>query len=312
MAKYDDKLQPAPYAATSWVLVDRSARPDAASTAGLRWQDGVPTTARDVAYTLDAARDPATGYLRSADLTSVDTVLTRDDTTVEIRFRTPQSSFPLVFCELPIAPAHLLDSIPRRISRRAAFNFAPVGNGPFSFVERRAGSRWTFRRNDHFPLALGGPPRVAGLVVAVVDEPTTKFAGLASGELDVAGISPAMASLARRDPSMHVVEYPILFTTGLVFNVHKAPFDDVRVRRRSLSIDRRGSSPPRGRIEFPPPDRSRRKSARDTGVAGGHRSRDSCSMRPVGESQSGTGRGSTACSSSTWSPSGRATTPSSS
>jgi peptide/nickel transport system substrate-binding protein len=77
------------------------------------------------------------------------------------------------------------------------------------------------------------------LVVAVVDEPTTKFAGLASGELDVAGISPAMASLARHDPSMRVVEYPILFTTGLVFNVHKPPFDDVRVRRAiSLSIDR--------------------------------------------------------------------------
>jgi peptide/nickel transport system substrate-binding protein len=240
LAKYDDKLQPAPYAATSWSWSADRRDLTLHLAAGLRWQDGVPTTARDVAYTLDAARDPATGYLRSADLASVDTVLVRDDTTAEVRFRTPQSSFPLVFCELPIAPAHLLDSIPHAELRRAAFNFAPVGNGPFSFVERRPGSRWTFRRNEHFPPALGGPPRVAGLVVAVVDEPTTKFAGLASGELDVAGISPAMASLARHDPSIRVVEYPILFTTGLVFNVHKAPFDDVRVRRAiSLSIDRR-------------------------------------------------------------------------
>ncbi len=80
---------------------------------------------------------------------------------------------------------------------------------------------------------------MAGLVVTVVDEPTTKFAGLASGELDVAGISPAMAPLAKRDPSMRVVEYPILFTTGLIFNVRKPPFDDARVRRAiSLSIDR--------------------------------------------------------------------------
>ena len=239
LAKYDDKLQPTPYAATSW-----SWSPDRRGltlhlATGLRWQDGVPTTARDVAYTLDAARDPATGYLRSADLASVDTVVARDDTTAEIRFHAAQSSFPLVLCELPIVPAHLLDTIPHRGLRRAAFNFAPVGNGPFAFVERRPGSRWTFRRNESFPTSLGGPPRVAGLVVAVVDEPTTKFAGLASGELDVAGISPAMAPLARRDPSMRVLEYPILFTTGLVFNVHKAPFDDVRVRRAiSLSIDR--------------------------------------------------------------------------
>jgi ABC-type transport system substrate-binding protein len=115
-----------------------------------------------------------------------------------------------------------------------------VGNGPFEFVDRRPGSRWTFRRNPAFPRSLGGPPRLEGLVVTVVDEPTTKFAGLASGDLDVAGISPAMASLAGRDPSLRVLSYPILFTTGLVFNVHKAPFDDARVRRAvSASIDRR-------------------------------------------------------------------------
>src|SRR5262249_13015782 len=169
----------------------------------------------------------------------VDTVVVRDDSTADLRFGAPQASFPLVLCELPIVPAHLLDTIPRANLRRAGFNFAPVGNGPFAFVERRPGSRWTFRRNASFPAARGGRPRGAGLVVAVVDEPTTKFAGLASGELDVAGISPAMAPLARRDPSMRVVEYPILFTTGLVFNVHKPPFDDVRVRRAiSLSIDR--------------------------------------------------------------------------
>jgi peptide/nickel transport system substrate-binding protein len=48
-----------------------------------------------------------------------------------------------------------------------------------------------------------------------------------------------MAWLAQRDPSLRVVDYPVLFTTGLVFNVHKAPFDDVRVRRAvSASIDR--------------------------------------------------------------------------
>src|SRR5581483_3165867 len=128
---------------------------------------------------------------------------------------------------------------PRPDMRRAPFNFKPIGNGPFRFVERQPGSRWVFRRNEQFPRSLGGPPRLAGFVVSVVDEPTTKFAGLASGDLDVAGIAPSMASLARRDPSLRVLDYPILLTTGIVFNVHKPPFDDARVRRAiSASIDR--------------------------------------------------------------------------
>ena len=205
----------------------------------LRWHDGQPTTSRDVAYTLLAARDPRTGYARAADLAALDTVVTPDDSTAVLLFRVAQPEFPLVLCELPILPEHLLRNVARSDMRRAAFNLAPVGNGPFKFVERVAGQRWVFARNDAFPAALGGPPRIAQLVIAVVDEPTTKFAGLASGDLDFAGIAPAMAALARRDPTLRVLDYPVLQVTGLVFNTHKTPFDDVRVRRAiDLSIDR--------------------------------------------------------------------------
>lgn len=239
LAKYDSALTPAPYFAKSW---DWS--PDHRSltlhlASDLRWHDGPTTTASDVAFTLDAARDPATGYWRATDLANVDSVVATNDSTDVIRFRAPEPSFPLILCELPILPRHLLSRTPRSEMRRDAFNLDPVGNGPFKFVERRAGERWVFARNDAFPTSLGGPPRLSGVVVSVVDEPTTKFAGLASGDLDIAGIAPTMAALASRDPSMRVVDYPILFTTGLVFNVSKPPFDDVRIRRAiSASLDR--------------------------------------------------------------------------
>ena len=239
LARYDSALAPAPYAARRWNWsADRHAL-TLHLVSGLSWHDGTPTTARDVAFTLDAARDPATGYWRATDLAAIDSVVARDDSTVTLRFRTPQAEFPLILCELPILPEHLLARVPRSEMKRAPFNAAPVGNGPFEFVERRPGERWVFRRNDRFPPELGGPPRLAGFVVSVVDEPTTKFAGLASGDLDVAGIAPTMAALAQRDPSLRVIDYPVLFTTGLVFNVHKSPFDDARVRRAiSASIDR--------------------------------------------------------------------------
>jgi peptide/nickel transport system substrate-binding protein len=239
LAKYDAELRPVPYAARTWEWsADRRAL-TLRLVSGLRWHDGKPTIAGDVAFTIDAARDPATGFWRAADLAGVDSVRVLDDTTAIVEFRTAQPTFPAVFCELPIVPSHLLRTVAHGEMKRAAFNLAPVGNGPFRFAERRAGSSWVFRRNDDFPPTLGGPPRLAGLVITVVDEPTTKFAGLASGELDVAGIAPTMAHLVARDRSLRVLDYPVLFVTGVVFNVRKSPFDDPRVRRAvSLSIDR--------------------------------------------------------------------------
>ena len=239
LAQYDSALAPVPYFARRWEWNGDRRALTLHLAQNLRWHDDVPTTARDVAYTITTARDPATGYWRATDLASIDSVVVRDDSTAVVLFHAMQPEFPLVFCELPIVPEHLLSSVPHADMKRAPFDLQPVGNGPFRFVERRAGERWVFRRNDEFPTELGGPPKLSGLVVSVVDEPTTKFAGLASGDLDVAGISPTMASLAAHDRSLRVLDYPILFTTGLVFNVHKPPLDDARVRRAiSLSIDR--------------------------------------------------------------------------
>ena len=239
LARYDSALTPAPYAARGWSWSPDRRALRMSLVSGLSWQDGRPTTARDVTFTIDAARDPATGYARAADLADVDSVSAPNDTTVIVRFRHSQRDLPLVFCELPIVPAHLLAATPHGDLRRSAFNQAPVGNGPFVFASRRAGQRWVFNRNAAFPAALGGPPRLGGIIVVVVDEPTTKFAGLTSGDLDVAGIAPGMAPLVRRDPTLRVLEYPVLFTTGMFLNTHRPPFDDVRVRRAlDLSIDK--------------------------------------------------------------------------
>ena len=240
LARYDSLLAPAPYLARGWTWsADRTTLTLQVVT-GLRWHDGVPTTAQDVAFTLDAARDPATGFFRRGDLAAIAGVRAADDSTVVVTFSGAQARFPLVLCELPIAPHHLLGSVPRAGLRAHAFARAPVGNGPYRFVERRPGQSWTFEADTAFPAALGGPPRVSRLVVAVVDEPTTKFAGLVSGDLDLAGIAPSMAALTARDPQLAVVSYPVAFTNVVVFNAHRAPFDDARVRRAiAAAINRR-------------------------------------------------------------------------
>lgn len=230
LARYDSALVPQPYLARAWEWSADGRTLTLRLHPGLHWHDGHPTTAADVVFTIDAARDPATGFPRAADLADLRSVHADDDSTVVLAFTRAPTGFPPLLAELPIVPRHLLADVPRAEMRRAAFGLAPVGNGPFRFVRREAGSRWIFERNDRFPAALGGPPRLSRLVIAVVDEATTKFAGLVSGELQVAGIAPTMAGLADEDPALRVLTYPVLFTTGIVFNTARPPFDDARVR----------------------------------------------------------------------------------
>jgi peptide/nickel transport system substrate-binding protein len=283
LARYDSAMVPRPYLAREWRWSDD----DRTLTFGLhtrvRWHDGRATTARDVAWTLSAALAPATGYPRLAELSDLAGVSASDDSTVALRFRSPQRRFPDVLTDLAILPAHLLDTVPPERLRSAAWNAAPVGNGPFRFVAHEANRRWVFAADSAFPAELGGPPRLERLIVVVVDEPTTKLAALASGELDFAGIQPAHASFVRRDPALEVVTYPLLFTYGVVLNTRRPPFDRVAVRRRlSDALDRReivegylygfgtpaeGPVPPGapGYLPLAPP--ARQSSASDAGAA---------------------------------------------
>jgi peptide/nickel transport system substrate-binding protein len=240
LARYDSALVPQPYLASRWDWNERRDELTLHLHPNLLWHDGRPTTAHDVVFTIEAARDRATGYPRYGDLANVTGSRAIDDSTVLVRFSAPPPGFPPVLAELPILPSHLLASVPRASMRRAPYNTNPVGNGPFRFQTREAGRRWVFERSPDFPVELGGAAKVARLVVAVVDEPTTKFAGLVSGELAVAGIAPTMASLASKDPSLRVISYPVLLSNGLVFNASRPPFDDVRVRKAvAAAIDRK-------------------------------------------------------------------------
>lgn len=240
LTRYDSLLVPQPYLARGWAWSNAGRTLTLRLVADLRWHDGRPTTARDAAFTLLAAKDPRTGYPRASELASLDSAAAVDDTTLLLTFATPQPRLPAFVAELPLVPAHLLSHLARKDLRTAPYNDAPVGNGPFRFVSRERGARWTFARNDAFPRSLGGPAALAGFVIAVVDEATTKFAGLASGELDVAGISPTMANLVARDRTLQLVTYPVLFGTVLCFNTTRPPFDDARVRRAiALSLQRK-------------------------------------------------------------------------
>jgi peptide/nickel transport system substrate-binding protein len=239
LVRYDSALAPQPYLAREWRWSEDRRRLTFTLHRMVRWHDGVPTTAGDVAWTLSRARDPATGYPRLTELAGLEAAEAPNDSTVALRFTQPQQRVPDVLTDLAILPAHLLDTVPAVRLRQAAWNQRPVGNGPFRFAAHEPNRRWVFAADSAFPAALGGPPRLERLIVVVVDEPTTKLAALTSGELDFAGIQPAHASFVRRDRALEVRTFPLFLTYGIVLNTRRPPFDDLAARRAvSASVDR--------------------------------------------------------------------------
>ena len=239
LVQYDSAMNLAPCLARKWEWsADRRTLTFTLSTE-VMWHDGVPTTARDAAWTIEAARDSVTGFPRLAELAELRDIRVPDDSTLVLEFSRPEARIPDVLTDLAVLPAHLLDSIPHSALRRARFNEQPVGNGPFRFVAHEPNRRWVFERNPDFPESLGGPPELARFIVVVVDEPMTKLAALTSGELDFAGIQPAHADFVRRNPELMVVTYPLLFSYSLVLNTRRPPFDDIENRRLIASaVDR--------------------------------------------------------------------------
>ena len=240
LARYDSSFTPSPYLARAWSWSPDRKQLTLRLDGTVRWHDGVPTTAHDAAWTLDAARDPVVGYPRQSDLAALASVTAADDTTLVLSYASPQDRFPDVLTDLAILPAHLLDTVPRDHLRQASWNEHPVGNGPFRFVRHEPNRRWVFARNPGFPASLGGPPQIDRLVIAVVDEAMTKLAALVDGELDFAGIQPGHAPFVRKHADLDVIDYPLFFTYVIVLNTRRPPFDQLDTRQRlATAIDRK-------------------------------------------------------------------------
>src|SRR6266550_1027797 len=105
LVRYDSTLVSRPYLARVWTWSEDRKSLTFRLQPGVRWGDGVPTTARDVAWTLSAARDAATGYPRLNDFADVAFVNDPNDSTVVIRFAHSQDAIPDVLTDLAILRA---------------------------------------------------------------------------------------------------------------------------------------------------------------------------------------------------------------
>ncbi|MGQ0561324.1 MAG: ABC transporter substrate-binding protein [Gemmatimonadota bacterium] len=227
---FDAKLGYAPALASSWRLLGDTAvvfnlRRD------VRWHDGVRTSAHDVAFTFNRIKHEETAFPNPDYFERWQSAQVVDSFTIRFRIR-PHVEPLFGWTRTAIMPRHLLDSIPAARMREAAFNKAPVGNGPFRFASQRANDRWVFEANPDFPRALGGRPYLDRVVWRVIPENTAQVTEIMTGAVDMALAARAeqiKTLAARRD--MRAILRPSQRYTMITWNGKRPPLDDARVRR---------------------------------------------------------------------------------
>jgi len=121
---------------------------------GVTWHDGQPFTADDCVFTWEYAKDTATAAVTNGVYKDV-TVTKVDSHTVRVSFAKATPFWATAFCatEGMILPKHLFGPYAGAKSREAPANLAPVGTGPYVFVEFKPGDivRGKLNPNYHMP-----------------------------------------------------------------------------------------------------------------------------------------------------------------
>ena len=191
---------------------------------GIRWSDGVPLTARDIAYTYNRILDggPESSSWGSY-LLSVTSITAPDDRTVRLELSRPNAVLPLL--PMPIVPEHIWKNVSesdvKSYANEPTGNTPVVGSGPFELVQGKAGgSTYRFVRNDDY---WGGAPQVGEVDMQVYRSEDTLVQALSAGEIDFAeDPTPLQIKRLQSDPNITAQEGDspgfdeIAFNTGSV------------------------------------------------------------------------------------------------
>ncbi|RKN12953.1 ABC transporter substrate-binding protein [Streptomyces radicis] len=189
---------------------------------GVTFQDGTDLTAdavaRSLRHVLDADTPP-----RAFTPESVSAVEAVDDATLSITTPEPSALLP-----------YRLASGNTGILARAAYGdqgIDPIGHctGPFTPVSQVAGQSISLERNEDY---WGEPAEIAHVEARFIAEGATRATQVQTGESQIAlGVPVTSLADLRDDDDVEVTEEFTPRTTGLYFNLARAPFDDLAARR---------------------------------------------------------------------------------
>jgi peptide/nickel transport system substrate-binding protein len=188
--KYDRTGKKKPQIASSWEISSDGKVYTFHLRPNLRWSDGKPFSSEDVAFTLNGFGKYNT-YLVKV-LPNIDRVETPDANTFIVHLKEPQSAALEGFDKevFPLMPKHIYEGtdIPTNPANRA-----PVGLGPYRFVNWEEGRGITFERNPNY---WDQPKPYLDSVVAVfIPNVQQQQNALYRGEIDV--LRPALPQIGR-------------------------------------------------------------------------------------------------------------------
>jgi peptide/nickel transport system substrate-binding protein len=241
---FDKLREPSPYVgeAEGWLAESIEMISDDARTweiklrDGVKWHDGTPLTAEDVAFTFVYYREgPANRWTHHCSaVPRMEEVEVIDPLTVRVTSAKPMPNFDrITAADLPIIQKAQWENVdePRKFSDIA------IGTGPFKMVEYKPDEYYKFVANEDY---FKGKPLVDELTLVMIKDPQTMFTALKSGEIDGAARSlpPELLAEWENDPDIKIMNAPTLWGVWLDLNLGREPFIEREVRQAiSLAVN---------------------------------------------------------------------------
>jgi peptide/nickel transport system substrate-binding protein len=180
-------MSPEPGLATKWATSDDGLTWTFTVRSGVKFSDGQPLTASDVAYTFNRVMTGSVeGASWSSYLKGVNKVTAPDDTTLVMKLKKPSATLPLL--PIPIVPEHVWKNVSedeiKSYSAEPKGGKPVVGSGPFRLVQGTAdGSTFKFEANPDY---WGGTPHIDEVVFQYYKNDDAAVQALIKGEVDFA------------------------------------------------------------------------------------------------------------------------------
>ena len=215
----------------------------------MKWGDGMPVTAKDIAFTLEVGKHPLSGVASSEGYKRIVKFDIKDD--LHFTVTIDRVTFDYDSFDFQIVPAHIekpiFDANPAEYRNKTAYDTDPTNPGlafgPYRIVELVPGNRIVLEQN---PTWTGEKPHFKRLVVKIIENTAALEANLLSGNVDYVlgelglSLDQALAFEKRHKDKYNVIYKPALIYEHIDVNLDNPLLEDRRVRQAILlSIDRK-------------------------------------------------------------------------